>query len=200
MVVALHAPANYARTLAKLPRNAAIRNRLAKSNSFVHLFVKNRTELEKEIARTCAALEPDGSLWIGYPKGAKTDLTRDKGWESLEKLNMHWLSQIAFDEHWTCFLVQNAPPKAPSLASKDYHANSSKWADPVKKTVRLPEDLAAKFTSNPKAKSAYEALAYTNKKEYVLWIVGAKRAETRMDRLNKTIAKLLAGKKNPAEK
>ena len=113
---------------------------------------------------------------------------------------MRWLSMISFDDTWTAFLMQNAPPKAQSTASKDYHANSSAWADPKTKTVKVPDDLAKKFKASAKARAAYEALNFTNRKEYVLWIVGAKREETRADRLAKTIAKLIAGKKNPAEK
>ncbi len=199
-IVALHAPADYARTLGKLPKGAAISTKLGKSNAFIHLFVKHKAELEREIEGTCAVLAPGGLLWIAYPKGAKTDLTRDKGWESLEKLNMRWLALISFDDNWTCFLLQNAPPTEQSSASKAYHANANTWADPATKTVKVPDDLAVQFKKNAKAKAAYEALAYSNKKEYVMWIVGAKRDETRADRLAKTITKLVAGRKNPAEK
>ncbi|MEO8588086.1 MAG: YdeI/OmpD-associated family protein [Flavobacteriales bacterium] len=200
MIVALHAPASYARTLGRLPKGASIKSRPGRSNAFIHLFVKNKAELEREIEQTCAALAPGGLLWIAYPKGAKTDLTRDKGWESLERVRMRWLALISFDENWTCFLLQNTPPKEQSTASKTYHTNANAWADPATKTVKVPDDLAAGFKRNAKARAAYEALAYTNKKEYVMWVVGAKRDETRADRLAKTIVKLVAGKKNPAEK
>ncbi|HMC98458.1 MAG TPA: YdeI/OmpD-associated family protein [Flavobacteriales bacterium] len=199
-IVALHAPPDYSKILGKLPKGTRIATRLGKSNPFIHLFVKNKAELEKEIERTHATLAPGGLLWIAYPKGAKTDLTRDKGWESLEKLKMRWLSLISFDDNWTCFLVQNTPPREQSTASRTYHANADAWADPATKTVKVPDDLATQLKKNAKARTAYEALAYTNKKEYVMWIVGAKREETRSDRITKTIAKLVAGKKNPAEK
>ena len=199
----VNAPADYAKTLGKLPKEASITKDITKDHSFIHLFVKNQAKLKKEFPKTVKALAPNGMLWISFPKGGsgiQTDLNRDKGWESLERVNMRWLSMISFDDTWTAFLMLNAPPNAQTTASKDYHVNSSAWADPKTKTVKVADDLGAKFKTNAKARAAYEALNFTNRKEYVLWIVGAKREETRADRLAKTIAKLIAGKKNPAEK
>ena len=199
-IVALNAPANYAKTLGKLAKGASIVTKLGKAHAFIHLFVQNKAQLEMEITKACAALAPDGLIWISYPKGAKTDLTRDKGWESLEKLNMQWLALISFDDDWSAFLMKNAPPKEQTRASKDYHTAQAEWADPKTKTVRVPEDLAAAFKKNAKARSTYDALAYSHRKEYVLWIVGAKREETRAARVKGTVDKLLAGKPNPAAK
>ncbi|HRH36963.1 MAG TPA: YdeI/OmpD-associated family protein [Flavobacteriales bacterium] len=202
-VVVINAPKNYARTLAPLPKGVTISDEPAKSNAFVHLFVENKTELEREFPKVVKTLAPDALLWISYPKGGKgihTDLTRDRGWEILEKFTLRWLSLISFDGKWSAFLLQNAPPKEPSTASKNYHATSEEWADAKTKTVRMPDDLAAAFKKSAKAKASYEALSYSNKREYVLWVVGAKREETRAARVKGTIEKLLAGKKNPGEK
>src|SRR5262245_31484826 len=70
-IVALNAPKDYAKTLGKLPKGTSITNKLGKSNSFIHLFVNNKAELEKQIVKACAALAPEGLIWISYPKGAK---------------------------------------------------------------------------------------------------------------------------------
>src|SRR5260221_562409 len=43
-------------------------------------------------------------------------------------------------------------------------------------------------------------LSYSNKKEYLLWILTAKQEKTRNERLGKLTEKLVAGKKNPSEK
>ncbi len=199
-VIALNAPSDYAKTLGKLPKGATIANKLGKSHGFIHLFVNNKAELEREVFKCAKELAPEGLLWISYPKGAKTDLTRDKGWECLEQFNMQWLSLISFDDNWSAFLMKNAPPKAPSKASTDYHASQAEWADATTKTVRVPEDLAAAFKKNNEARRLYEALSFTNRKEYVLWIVGAKREETRAARVKAMIGKLLEGRKNPGER
>jgi len=46
----------------------------------------------------------------------------------------------------------------------------------------------------------FSSLSFTNQKEYVTWIEGAKKEETRKRRLETALEKLLAGKKNPSEK
>jgi len=43
----------------------------------------------------------------------------------------------------------------------------------------------------------FEAMAYTHRKEYVQWIEGAKRSETRVNRIQKMCEMLIAGKKDP---
>jgi hypothetical protein len=202
-ILTIHAPADYRKTLGTLPKGVTISDKPGKVNEFIHIFVKNKAELEKNIFKAIKLLAPGGIIWISYPKGSsgiQTDLTRDKGWESLEKANMEWLSLISFDEHWSAFAMRNTPPKGQSRASKDYHANQNAYADSKTKTVILPDDLKKAFEKNKKANTAYEALSFTGRKEYVMWIVGAKREETRAERVKNTMVKLLAGKKSPTEK
>jgi hypothetical protein len=55
------------------------------------------------------------------------------------------------------------------------------------KTVEVPDDFKAMLGQNKKARSFFEALSYGYKKEYVDWIISAKRAETRKERMQKTI-------------
>ncbi|HEX2616079.1 MAG TPA: YdeI/OmpD-associated family protein [Flavobacteriales bacterium] len=199
----VNAPVDYAKILGKLPKDASIAQGITKGHAFIHLFVKSKAELKKEFPKARKALAPDGLLWVSFPKGGsgiQTDLNRDRGWEAMQDVPMRWLALIAFDDTWSAFLMQNSPPKAASNANADYHANAAQWADAKTKTVKVPDDLAAAFKKSAKAKQAFEALAYTNRKEYVMWVVGAKRAETRVDRLKKTVEKLLAGKKTPQEK
>jgi uncharacterized protein YdeI (YjbR/CyaY-like superfamily) len=71
------------------------------------------------------------------------------------------------------------------------------YIDPVKKLVRLPDDLSSAFDKNKKAKIFFESLSFTNKKEYVEWLITAKREETRNGRVNGTIERLEKGWKNP---
>ncbi len=197
-IATLHAPGDLRSTLGALPKGATVVNKLSTTNDFILFFVSDRHQLEKDLPKCVKALAPGGLLWIAYPKGGRTDLTRDKGWESLEGLNMKWLSLISFSAEWSAFLMKNVPPEGPSRASKDYHAAQAEWVDAATRTVRIPDDLAAAFKKNPEARPLFESLAYTNRKEYVLWVVGAKREETRTARVKGTIEKLLAGLKDPA--
>jgi len=96
--------------------------------------------------------------------------------------------------------MKNAPAKKENKTSEVYHNNAMQYANPTTKTVIVPQDLQKLFNKNKKASELFNKLSYSCRKEYVLWIVSAKQEQTRIDRLTKTIQKLLEGKKNPAEK
>jgi hypothetical protein len=202
-IIALNAPASYEKTLGKLPRGTTISRKLKQNAAFIHLFVKDKTALEQTFLPVAKATRVGGLLWISYPKissGIQTDLTRDHGWEILKKVNFRWLSLISFDENYSAFLMKNEAPPAQSRDSAEYHANKEQWSDAKTKTVKIPDDLEKQFTKYKKARDLFNALNFTGRKEYVMWIVSAKREETRTERLKKAIEKILAGKKTPAEK
>lgn len=69
--------------------------------------------------------------------------------------------------------------------------------DTASRVVEVPEDLARLLDANPIAKSAFDKLSFTHKKEYVRWIEEAKRTETRERRLSETIRMLGDGIKHP---
>jgi hypothetical protein len=72
--------------------------------------------------------------------------------------------------------------------------------DLEERIVDIPDDLKKALAKSKKAQTFFDSLAYTNKKEYALWISSAKREETRQKRLSELVPKLLAGKKNPSAK
>lgn len=97
-------------------------------------------------------------------------------------------------------------PKAPRTGALAPKATAPRGADtqtaerPSKRAVNLPQDLEHVFTLHPKAKDFFETLPYSHKREYIRWITDAKREDTRKRRLDATLEKLRAGKKNPTEK
>lgn len=62
--------------------------------------------------------------------------------------------------------------------------------DTAPREVDVPSDLAAALEAAPDAKRAFEALSYSNKRRYTLSIEGAKSADTRQRRIDKTVAEL----------
>ena len=68
------------------------------------------------------------------------------------------------------------------------------------RTLNIPDDLKAVLRKNKKAQEFFDSLSYTNRKEYIVWITGSKREETRREHLAKTLDKLIHGKKNPYAK
>jgi bifunctional DNA-binding transcriptional regulator/antitoxin component of YhaV-PrlF toxin-antitoxin module len=69
--------------------------------------------------------------------------------------------------------------------------------DKSPRIIEVPEDLAALLNKNLEVKKYFDDLSYTHKKEYVEWIVSAKKAETREKRLKKTIEMLTGKIKHP---
>lgn len=72
--------------------------------------------------------------------------------------------------------------------------------DTAERVIEMPADLLVALGDNAKARTFFDSLSFTNRKEYAAWIATAKRDETRLKRLRETIEKLLKGKKNPSEK
>jgi hypothetical protein len=76
----LNAPEGYASWLKGLPASARIEPKLSRPAAAVHLFTKQRRELERTLPRLRAALAPDGFVWVSWPKrtsGVATDVTED---------------------------------------------------------------------------------------------------------------------------
>lgn len=67
--------------------------------------------------------------------------------------------------------------------------------DKEERTVDIAEDIASIFNENPKAKTIFDTMSYTHRKEYIRWIEEAKKPETREKRKIKMIQMILDGKK-----
>jgi bacteriocin resistance YdeI/OmpD-like protein/uncharacterized protein DUF1905 len=65
--------------------------------------------------------------------------------------------------------------------------------DTAAREVDLPDDLAAAMDDG--ARAAYDALAFTHRKEWVRWVEEAKKPETRAARIEKTVVALREGRK-----
>ncbi|MCU1344496.1 MAG: hypothetical protein JWL70_762 [Acidimicrobiia bacterium] len=63
-------------------------------------------------------------------------------------------------------------------------------ADTATRTVTVPADFAKILKGDPKAKKAFEALAYSHRKEWIRSIEEAKSPETRQRRIDKAMAVL----------
>jgi uncharacterized protein YdeI (YjbR/CyaY-like superfamily) len=63
-----------------------------------------------------------------------------------------------------------------------------------KKKLVVPVDLRAALAKNKRARATFDAFSYTNQKEYIEWITGAKQTETRHRRLATAIEWMAEGK------
>jgi hypothetical protein len=65
--------------------------------------------------------------------------------------------------------------------------------DTAPREVPVPDDLAAAM--DDAARSTFDGLAFTHRREWVRWVEEAKRPQTRTTRIEKTVESLQAGKK-----
>jgi hypothetical protein len=69
--------------------------------------------------------------------------------------------------------------------------------DDEPRTVAVPPELDAALARDPDAKAVFDGLSYTHRREYVEWVSGAKREETRRVRLERAVAMLRDGVTHP---
>jgi uncharacterized protein YdeI (YjbR/CyaY-like superfamily) len=97
--------------------------------------------------------------------------------------------------------VSDLPPKRELVrllkAARALNAEGVSAARPKaapKGAVEVPEDLAAALRRSAKARATFEGLPPGHRREYVEWVVEAKRDETRRRRLAQAIEWLAEGK------
>jgi hypothetical protein len=203
-LLTLDAPAGFEKDLGKLPKGVSI-SETSKTYNQLHWFVLNRTQMEKQLSKVMKLLKPEVTVWVYYPKGSskiQTDLTRDKGWDCLlaEGDKLTWISLISFNDTWSTFGFRAKTEADQKKEAKPQEREIFKWIDPKTREIRLPDELAAAFKKNKKEGAFFDTLSFTNKKEYVEWIVTAKREETKTERIEGTIERLGKQWKNPANR
>jgi hypothetical protein len=201
-LLTINAPDDFKKGLTGLPKGVTITT-TATAYDQVHWFVYTKAQLEKEMSKVMKMVKPGIVVWVYYPKGTskiQTDLTRDKGWECLmsESDKLTWINLISFNDTWSVFGFRG---KTEADKKKEAKPRAEReifnWVDPATKKVKLPPDLAAALRKNKKETAFFETLSFSNKKEYVEWIVTAKREETRKERIKGTVERLAKQWKNP---
>ena len=199
-LLTLNAPADFKRNLVGLPQGVKIVTG-GKDYNQVHWFVLNKSQMERELNKVLKLVTGDVLCWIYYPKGTsgiQTDLTRDKGWDALLKQkNLQWISLISFDDTWSTFAFRLKTDLDKKKEAKPKVREIFNWVNPETKEIRLPDDLSATLKENKKQRDFFNTLSFTNRKEYIEWIVIAKREETRKERIAQTVEKLSKNWKNP---
>lgn len=66
--------------------------------------------------------------------------------------------------------------------------------DTATRMVEVPADFVEALSANQQLRVTFESLSYSRKKEFVVWIESAKKAETRSSRIAKSLEMLLIGR------
>jgi hypothetical protein len=105
-VVTIGAPADFGKTLGKLPAGARLQRGLDAPRDLTIWFITSRKQLEGDLRRIAPA-KGSGSLWIAWPKkssGMKSDLTEDVLREVILPHGMVDRKVCAIDAIWSGLL------------------------------------------------------------------------------------------------
>jgi len=111
--VIVNAPEGYLKELGPLPTGVKVEDKLTSQFDWVQIFVRDKADLDQLLPRVVAALKPDSTLWISFPKGMskiQTDFTRDKGWDALKKTDLKWVTLVAVNDTWSGFGLRPYKP------------------------------------------------------------------------------------------
>ncbi len=109
----INAPADYLASLHPVPEGLSLDERLDGVYDWIQLFAQNQAELAAQAPAVVRALNATGLLWVAFPKGSsklQTDLTRDRGWDSLQGADLKWINLISVDPTWSAFSLRPYKP------------------------------------------------------------------------------------------
>ncbi len=202
----VNAPDGFARTLGKLPAGVKLEPSLEADLDLVMVFASSQKALRTQWPKALAALKPDGALWVSYPKktsGIQTDLGMGE-WDVSKGSDWNPVFMIGIDDTWSSVRFKYAPGLDRAREARQEEiirdADGTVCIDRKNRVITPPGDLQKLLGRNAGARAHFDTLSFTNQREYVGWIIEAKRPETRAIRLAKTVGLLSKGKKNPSDK
>lgn len=174
-----------------------------KKIDFALVFAIHHKQMCNILRDVFPALHPESKLWIAYPKTASkiaSDLNRDCSWQILSDNGYEAVKEVALDHVWTAMKFRKMEELVEETQTVDFKSATPKDVDVDKRLVAAPAELETFFIKHRKAQQFFTSLSSSDQKEYLSWIEGAKRSDTKQRRLAIVQEKLLAGKKHPSEK
>jgi uncharacterized protein YdeI (YjbR/CyaY-like superfamily) len=179
------------------------------------IHMKDREEWRAWLSMHCDA-EPE--IWLLYFKDGTAGVDYESSAE--EALCFGWVDSIIKKIDEVSYARKFTPRKADSkwsptniarveksiregrmtprgMALVESAKKSGAWDNPTSKPVfdlTMPAEFEQALEANPAAHEAFEHLRSSHQKEYLLWIITAKRPETRERRIEESIRMLAEGK------
>jgi len=180
----------------------------SKKIDFALVFAINESQLSSIVNEVLPALHYNAKFWVAYPKKTSkiaTTLYRECSWNCITNFGYENVRQVPLDHVWVAVRFKKKDRDLETVeifkpATSDMYISKGVIADHREKSISPPDDFSKELKRSKVASHFFDTLSQTNKKEYVSWIVNAKKEATRTRRLESAIDKLIAGKKNPAEK
>lgn len=109
----INAPAGYLKLLQPYPKDLKLSEKLDGLFDWIQIFVKNKAEFDALLPKATKAMAAESRIWISFPKGSskiQTDLTRDKGWDTLQGVDLKWINLISVNDVWSAFNLRTYKP------------------------------------------------------------------------------------------
>ena len=158
--------------------------------SFGLLFATSISHLQTHEETFLKALKQDAMIWIAYPKKSSKlfkDLNRDYGWETIQSKGFAGIASIALDGDWSAIRFRPQSSVKRKTASNSTAISSNYVITKEIRDTFERENVLITFETLP---SGYQ-------KQYLEWLLSAKRQETKNKRLVEAIDKLRAGFRQP---
>lgn len=104
----IDAPQGYEHLLGDLPEGTRLLESDDQQADVVLVFGESRATLERTLPTAITEVRPGGAFWAAYPKGGKSDLSREVMWKLLEPYLWRPVSQIAIDDTWSALRFRPA--------------------------------------------------------------------------------------------
>ena len=106
------------------------------------------------------------------------------------------MTLVSLDGTWSAFAMRRETEADRARVAKPVDQEIFKWVDPATKTIKVPPDLQAALKRKD-LNEYFRSLAFSHKREFIEWIVTAKKEATRNKRIAGTVERLEKRWKNP---
>jgi hypothetical protein len=99
-----NSPEDYAILLEGLPENVTFNKRLSAELDIIHLFTKERQEMEKHLPNYLRRIKQNGMIWVSWPKKSSkvvTDITEGTVRDIALPLGLVDVKVCAIDDVWS---------------------------------------------------------------------------------------------------
>jgi predicted transport protein len=128
-IAIINAPPEFPEAIGPLPAGAMVSQQIVSQDlegsfDLILYFARNSQNLDEAVPALSMVLKPEGLFWIAFPKrssGVETDLSRDEGWEAVNKAGMRTVALISIDTTWSAARIRpSANESAEEIITSQY--------------------------------------------------------------------------------
>lgn len=131
----LNAPEGFVKDFISVSRANNISKTFTGNEDWILAFVRSKMDVDNVASNLINRLNENAILWFSYPKKSssiETDITRDKGWDSVHNLGWAGVAMISIDATWSAFRVKQLKGTLVSNPTTDASvkaATGKNWKD-----------------------------------------------------------------------